>query len=195
VAALWSTRTSWLDVKRKPRNGYNGSAQWVPIEKTSLIPVECVCKSDQWICLTRQHAELVTTLPSLVDHNDMWQAYRKCCASDEMYFATMLACTGVLPSRRESISTFNEDVQAQGQVSLRKMTFVEWIYPDLDDYSGSSSLADRPVIFDGLTEELVTRAIAEGCIFARKFRGCSADEWEQLVYSTADRKVEGTKEK
>ena len=71
---LWSSTTSWLDVSRKPRNGYNGSSQWVPIEKSSLVPAECVCKSDQWVCLTRRHAEHVLNLPSLVGHTDLWHA-------------------------------------------------------------------------------------------------------------------------
>ena len=79
IESLWSTNTSWIDVKRKPRNGYNGSAQWVPIEKTPLIPAECVCKSDQWICLTRQHAERIASLPSSIDHTNLWEAFRKCC--------------------------------------------------------------------------------------------------------------------
>ena len=70
-------------------------------------------------------------------------------------------------------------------VSLRKMTFVEWIYPDLDDYSGKSTMADRPVTYDGLTKELVDQARSMGCIFARKFRGCSFEQWEHLVLETA----------
>ena len=90
--ALWSQDASWLDVKSKPRNGYNGSAQWVPIEKSAAVPAECVCKSDQWVALTRKHAALVCGLPATVGHTDMWQAFRKSCASDEMYFATLLCC-------------------------------------------------------------------------------------------------------
>ena len=61
------------------------------------------------------------------------------------------------------------------------MTFVEWIYPDLDDYSGKSTLADRPVSFDGLTKNLVDQARSNGCIFARKFRACNIDNWVRLV--------------
>ena len=213
VAALWSSEKSWLDVKFKPRNGYNGSSQWVPIERSPLVPAECVCKSDQWVALTRSHAELVCSLPKKVGHLDMWQAFRKSCASDEMYFATLLCCAGILPDRNEvrrmeeansarsgsispAIAESNADstgavpvlengVHQNRGVSRRKLTFVEWIYPDLDDYSGKTSLADRPVMFESLTLDLVKRARAQGCIFMRKFKGIAAStEWESLVLNT-----------
>ena len=182
IESLWSTNTSWIDVKRKPRNGYNGSAQWVPIEKTPLIPAECVCKSDQWICLTRQHAERIASLPSSIDHTNLWEAFRKCCASDEMYFATLLSCVGIIPSRNECVESIQFNAAIKKDVSLRKMTFVEWIYPDLDDYSGNNTLAERPVTFDSLTKELLIRMRTNGCIFARKFRmECNVNHWETLV--------------
>ena len=199
--ALWSSNASWLDVKSKPRNGYNGSAQWVPIEKSPVVPAECVCKSDQWVALTRTHAELVCGLPAAIGHTEMWQAFRKSCASDEMYFATLLCCAGALPDRNEARSRAEAGVVAgagaaaanssdhnistaagSNEVTPRKLTFVEWIYPDLDDYSGKTSLADRPVTYGELTEVLVARARAEGCIFARKFKGAgAAKEWAELV--------------
>jgi hypothetical protein len=221
VRELWSSNTSWLDIRRKPRNGYNGSSQWVPIEKSPLIPSECVCKSDQWVCLTRQHAERVIRLPLMVNHDDMWQAFKKGCASDEMYFATMLSCVGALPSRKEKMEVTNTGTSVsiingisgingtsgingdignngnnsssssgesgttfliEGEVLLRKLTYVEWIYPDLDDYSGKSNMADRPVLFDGLTQSLVNRARSMGCLFARKFRyDGDVNQWERLV--------------
>ena len=140
----------------------------------------------------------------------MWQAFRKSCASDEMYFATLLCCCGILPDRNEvrkmedaksasngssSAATVGKEVDSNdgeimsektkvehGGVVMRKLTFVEWIYPDLDDYSGKSSLADRPVTYKILTRDLVEKVRAEGCIFVRKFKGVATlSGWEDLV--------------
>ena len=195
AAELWATDMSWLDVRRTPRNGYNGSSQWVPIEKSPLIPKDCVCKSDQWICLTRRHAEKVVALPSHVGHADLWHAFRKGCASDEMYFATMLACVGVIPTRAEATTdeSFIRIIEESGEVALRKMTHVQWIYPDLDDYSGSSTLADRPVTYNALTQAMIDAATSDGCIFIRKVKRCSMEEWEALVLVQAEEGRESDK--
>jgi hypothetical protein len=94
---------SWLKVKFKPRNGYNGSSQWVPIENAGIVPPECVCKADQWVALTRKHAKMILNLydyiHGLKSNINFWPCFQKGCASDEMYFPTLLSCCGLIPNR------------------------------------------------------------------------------------------------
>ena len=105
-----------------------------------------------------------------------------------MYFSTLLCCAGVLPDRNEAQAAVGGSSDGAsftpglGEVVRRKLTYVEWIYPDLDDYSGKTSLADRRVMYKELTRDIVSKARAEGCIFARKFKGTDAARaWAELV--------------
>ena len=194
ATALSASKQSWLQVKYKPRTGYNGSSQWLPIENSSLIPKECVCKADQWVCLTRTHAKEIFGLAQQLDQSTkvprlpasidaFWPAFKKGCASDEMYFPTMLSCCGILPTRVDGSAGPSDGV------APRQLTYVRWIHPDLDDYSRENSMVDRPVAFEMLDPGLFATAREKGCLFLRKLivpkkKGTvsiTAEAWEKCV--------------
>lgn len=186
---------SWMKVKFKPRNGYNGSSQWVPIEKFGLIPPECVCKADQWVALTREHADAVLNLPrnitGLQENFDVWGSFQKGCASDEMFFPTMLSCCGLLPNQKtcsdDSHSVVKAGCKSKSYETVdmnQRLTYVVWNYADFGNFGGNKkSLCDRPEIFDAFSKELVLRGLKEGCIFARKLKDkkLGVDRWLEVV--------------
>ena len=188
---LFCDAKSWLQVKTKPRTGYEGSSQWVPIETSSLVPKECVCKADQWVCIARKHALAIDTLMDhVVKRGDsmLWPAFKKGCASDEMYFPTVLACSGILPTRDEA-SDASGSATVESQVALRRLTYVLWNYPDLDDYSRTNTMVDRPETYEVFDVPLVSKARREGCLFVRKVKlktGCiDVHLWETVVTAAA----------
>ena len=118
---------SWMRVKYKPRNGYNGSSQWVPIENSGVIPPECVCKADQWVASDREHADAVLNLPrnimGLKQNFNVWGSFQKGCASDEMFFPTLLSCCGLLPNRKTC---------SDGSHSIAKVGLESKLYETVD---------------------------------------------------------------
>ena len=101
-----------------------------------------------------------------------------------MYFPTMLSCCGILPARNESSVGHNSVV---GEVVFRQQTYVRWIHPDLNDYSGTNKMVDRPLIFEIFDLSLIHQGRGNGCIFARKYipkhssKIVTVREWETLV--------------
>ena len=190
-----SKNKSWMRVKYKPRNGYNGSSQWVPIENSGVIPPECVCKADQWVALTREHANAVLDLPrnitGLQQNFNVWGSFQKGCASDEMFFPTLLSCCGLLPNRKtcgdgsHSIAKVGLESKLYETVDMKqRLTFVVWNYADFGNFGGNKkSLCDRPEAFDAFSEELVLRGLKEGCIFVRKLKDkkLSVKGWSEIV--------------
>jgi hypothetical protein len=112
--ALFSSERSWLDAKNKPNNGFATMNQF---EKASpAIPKRHLWKSDQWIALTRRHAQAIADIDQRQKlPYEAWKYFSSMRAADEMYFATMLACLGVLWVGGEAIST--EQVPAEQVVS------------------------------------------------------------------------------
>lgn len=197
-----SNHKSWLKVKYKPRNGYNGSSQWVPIEESALIPKECVCKADQWVALQRRHANIVLNMHDYIEGLktpvNVWPCFQKGCASDEMYFPTLLSCCGMLPNKNNyrthlpegsmESSTSNGDGGTHRKVydeidMHQRLTYVVWNYADFGNYDSKKPLCDRPETFDTFSKELINRGLKEGCIFVRKVkdRDLNAEAWLQLV--------------
>eukprot|EP00949_MAST-11_sp_MAST-11-sp1_P004137 g4137.t1 len=180
--AVWTAGSSWIDVRHKPRNGYNASSQWCPIEDSGIIPREYVCKSDQWVLLTEAHARMVLELPQKIGctQSEIWKAFQKSCASDEMYFSTLLCCCGLIPGRLE-LERDGTTSKVQGYES-RKLTFVEWNFADLDDYTSGKALADRPTVFKELEVSIIAAAVEKGCMFLRKIdSGADLSRWESLI--------------
>ena len=150
---------------------------------------------------------MVLQLPKRCNKDNFWHAFRKGCASDEMYFATMLCCCGLIPDRKEtrlaSAAAPTADASAAAeakdgkngakkaaadgasdnspQVAGRRLTYVLWNYADLDNYVDKNALSDRPQTFPTITEALVRAARKEGCLFIRKVGSISTDAWAALV--------------
>lgn len=60
------------------------------LESLRGIPLEHAWFQDQWMCLSREDAVIVTGRDSLEDFKDVW-------AADECYFSTILAASGKAP--------------------------------------------------------------------------------------------------
>ena len=212
---LFSNNKSWLKVKFKPRNGYNGSSQWVPIENGGVIPPECVCKADQWVAINRNHAKIILNsydyIQGLKSTINFWPSFRKGCASDEMYFPTLLSCCGLLPNRRNYMnyimssdgndnnnsgsssnsdgtkavtSTTNIPSLLYNEIDMKqRLTYVIWNYADYGNYDDKNSLCDRPETFQTFNKELVKNGLKEGCIFIRKMKdtNLNVDTWLGMV--------------
>lgn len=57
--------SSWLYYTDKATNGYAQQLQFDKLQ--GVIPQDCIFKADQWILLSRQHAQQVISLPALIE--------------------------------------------------------------------------------------------------------------------------------
>jgi hypothetical protein len=57
---LFATECSWLDASNKPNNGFATQNQFQKV--SAAIPQRHVWKADQWIMLTRPHAETLAAI-------------------------------------------------------------------------------------------------------------------------------------
>ena len=89
---------SWVRARSTPNNGYAKQLQWDAIRECD-VPARYVWKADQWVVLTRSHAEAISSLTAgryLDGHRTLWHAFRNVRASDEMYVPTALSILGVI---------------------------------------------------------------------------------------------------
>ena len=165
---------SWLRAYNRPNNGYSGQLQF---DAMSLaVPKDARWKADQWICLTRVHAESCVALSSSFDLVGLLQRTR---APDELFFPTVLALLGELPKDEKALGSAGVS-SSQGALSalapnvlLRRLTFCDW--------SGNNPKSPADLILDAHT---VAAAIAEGALFARKFKSARYEDWILLVGSS-----------
>jgi hypothetical protein len=173
ASASASEGQSWLRARNRPNNGYSGQLQFDPI--SVAVPEAARWKSDQWVGLTRAHAEAITRLPRALGV-DVAGLLRRTRAPDELYYPTCLALLGELPMADEAIDLGACEGAAAArlapQVSGRRLTFCDW--------SGPS--AKSPALL-AWGEEAVAAAEAEGCLMARKFAEGSVPvaAWRALV--------------
>lgn len=138
---------SWVNGRNTPNNGYSRQMQFEKVDR--VVPKNCIYKADQWIILSRPHAEAVM---SNLDRNlpsgaFLWQCFSQTKASDELYFPTALSLLGIMPSSPE--------------LEIRRVTYADW-----------SESARNPASFSKGVEDLkrvAPIARKEGCLFARKF--------------------------
>jgi len=152
---------SWVNARSVPNNGYSRQLQWDTI-RADNIPQHFIWKADQWLVLTRNDAEAVTTLPSrYLNGRQLWPAFRKCRASDEIYFPTLLSILGII-SRQEGeaqVDDFSVGESCAGHIRRRRITYCDW-----------SLSAKNPASFTSEDwKDVVSKARREGCLFARKF--------------------------
>jgi len=135
-------------------------------------------KSDQWICLTRAHALAAVRLPSEL-RVDVAGLLKRTRAPDEMYFGTVLALLGELPTDDRALdfeATVGAAYTPSGEplsalaprVFGRRLTYADW--------SGFSAKSPADLAWSA---EVVEAARREGCLFARKFAKDVA--YEQFV--------------
>jgi len=157
---------SWLFALNTPNNGYAKQLQWDKID--SAVQPKHIWKSDQWIVLTRPHAEAVLGieryLPRGNNNNDFWRCFGRVKASDEMYFPTCLSLLHILGTNNDNSSEQKEggDRSIGSQILQRRVTYSDW-----------SMGAKNPASFcsKGIRDlkDVATIARKQGCLFARKF--------------------------
>ena len=201
VDALWASEKSWLHAWSQPQTGNEQHNQ--NAVDSGVIPRGDIWKSDQWVMLTRKHAEAVLALPTRVGAAvwprsavgsaaggggggaappiptsatpALWPAFSAVFAADELYYATALSLLGFL---FEPAGADDEDA-----VERRMLTYVDWPRPR----SGKS-----PRTYESL-EQFVRGGSSGGsglceaqrlrCLFARKFPAGSVDLDEWCVLS------------
>lgn len=152
---------SWINARSTPNNGYSRQLQWDEIRKSD-IPSDLVWKADQWIVLNRAHGEAVASMSNnYLNGRSLWYAFRRCRASDEMYFPTALSILGIIarPPGVVEVEDERNEKCAGDQIRRRKVTYCDW-----------SVSAKNPASFTAKDlEKVVVKARGEGCLFARKF--------------------------
>lgn len=154
---------SWLNAWHRPNNRYEETEQFGSVDRT-MVPQLCVWKAlPGWIMLTRKHAQAIVDLPSMIGGDELWPAFRRVFAPEEVYFPTMLAVLGVLRPNAEETD----------EVVRKSVTHAQWAK------NGDA----RPVTFDVLTRQLLTELRETGSLFARKFGPTNAPPktWQRLV--------------
>jgi hypothetical protein len=151
---------SWINARSTPNNGYSRQLQWDEIRPTD-IPPTLIWKADQWIILNRSHGRAVASLPDkYLNGRSLWYAFRRCRASDEMYFPTALSILGVIV-RSKGVTEVEDgnELCAGSEIRRRKVTYCDW-----------STSAKNPASFTVKDlEGVAKKARGEGCLFARKF--------------------------
>lgn len=153
---------SWVNARSTPNNGYSRQLQWDAI-RSDNIPQSYIWKADQWMVLTRSHADAIASIPSKhLNGRQLWPAFRKCRASDEIYFPTALSVLGIV--RRQGgeaqVDDFSKGESCAGNaIRRRRVTYCDW-----------SLSAKNPAPFTSKDwNDVVVKARGEGCLFARKF--------------------------
>ncbi len=90
---------------------------------------------------------------------DVWPFFKRCSASDEMFFPTCLALLGEITAAAAASSSEEAGGFASQSVAKRRLTYCRW---------GDSPKS--PESFETLDAGVLAAAVAEGCLFARKFR-------------------------
>jgi len=150
---------SWVNARSTPNNGYSRQQQWDAIRADNIRPYY-IWKADQWMVLTRRDAEAVITLPSQhLNGRQLWPAFRKCRASDEMFFPTVLSILGIICRQDGEVDNFSNGESCAGRIRRRRITYCDW-----------SQSAKNPASFTSQDwKDVVLKARREGCLFARKF--------------------------
>ncbi|KAL3764991.1 hypothetical protein ACHAW5_001841 [Stephanodiscus triporus] len=166
---------SWIRARSTPNNGYARQLQWDAIRERD-VPSRYVWKADQWVALTRTHAEAISSLTNgrYLDGRSLWPAFRDVRALDEIYVPTALSILGVVRrptggeeigadddhdhDRRPLLRSNGESLAGPG-IRRRRVTYCDW-----------SVGARNPASFGPAEwKEVASKARGEGCLFARKF--------------------------
>ena len=112
--------------------------------------------------LTRRDAEAVALLPSQhLNGQELWPVFRKCRASDEIYFPTTLSILGIIGRQdgEAQVDDFSKGESCAGHIRRRRITYCDW-----------SLSAKNPASFTSHDwREIALKARNQGCLFARKF--------------------------
>ncbi|KAL7516759.1 hypothetical protein ACHAWX_001739 [Stephanocyclus meneghinianus] len=126
------------------------------------IPAEAIFKAlPGWCLLSRKHAQHIINLPLRLEGMNLWPAFEKVWAPEEVYFPTALNICGLMD-----------------EVIRRSVTHSQW-------NEKATNLKDRahPICYDGYFDDgLVRRVRREGCLFLRKMKqSIVMDDWQDIV--------------
>lgn len=126
------------------------------------IPGEAIHKAlPGWCLLSRKHAQSILNIPSQLGGLNLWPAFERVWAPEEVYFPTALAICGHMD-----------------EVSKRSLTHSQW-----DERASNHKDRAHPLSYDGcFDDKLVSRVRRDGCLFLRKMkRLLDLSVWEQIV--------------
>ena len=114
-----------------------------------------------WCLLSRKHAQSILDLPSTLGNMNLWPAFEKVWAPEEVYFSTALNICGQM-----------------NEVIKRTLTHSKWDHKAVN-------LQDRahPFCYDGLFDDaLVSQVRRDGCLFLRKMkRSIDTEVWQNII--------------
>jgi hypothetical protein len=114
-----------------------------------------------WCLLSRKHAQGILDIPSQLGGMNLWPAFERVWAPEEVFLPTALAISGNLNS-----------------LSGRALTHSRW-----DERAADHKDRAHPLSYDGsFDDELVSMTRAEGCLFLRKMkRSLDLSVWDRIV--------------
>ena len=127
-----------------------------------------------WCFLSRKHAQSILNIPSQLEGMNLWPAFERVWAPEEVFIPTALAICGHL----------DDD-----EVSRRALTHSQW-----DERAKNHKDRAHPISYDGcFDDELVSRVRRDGCLFMRKLKKqLDVNVWEQIVVQHKRGRITGT---
>ena len=204
VADLVDAPASRMVCTGRPNNGYALQVQWAKVHRS--VDAAHVWKADQWVVLSRLHAEAAARLDGCArrearhrdDAEPLWRLLRKCTAPDELLFPVSLALCGVLrrpdgadeaaaataTAAAAAAATATATAAATAPLRPRETTAVDGRRLTWCDWSQNGK---SPKTFAALDAAVVAAANVDGCLFARKFKDpVPVDAWRALVLGDED---------
>ena len=170
---------SWVNARNRhtpgtPKNKYERD-QFAEIHR--IIPQSCRYKADQFVLLSRPHAQAVLDIDRhLRPREQLWNCFASISASDEMYFPTALAIVGILKDDHQ-VDDCQKNANGGGdndihqstatshphppQVLRRQVTYVDWTEGMRHPASFTKGMKDF--------KRIARIARKQGSLFARKF--------------------------
>ena len=139
---------------------------------SNSIPLSAIHKAlPGWCLLSRKHAQSILELTEKqLDGMNLWPAFERVWAPEEVYFPTALALCGYM----------DDDDTTNNEVSKRSVTYSEW-----DTRASNHKDRAHPLSYDdNFDYELVRRVRNEnnGALFLRKMKKeLDLNVWEEIV--------------
>jgi hypothetical protein len=203
MEALWASEKSWLHAWNQPQTGNEQHNQ--NAVDSAVIPRGDIWKSDQWVMLTRKHAEAILALPAKCGAA-VWPPFAAAAAPAAVAAATAAATGRGAPSPAPALWTAFSDVFAADElyyatvlsllgylfepagandedaVDRRMLTYVDWPRPRSGKSPRTYERLDQ-FVRHGSGGGGLSEAQRLGCVFARKFPAGSVDLDEWCVHA------------
>ena len=128
------------------------------------VPGETIYKAlPGWCFLSRKHAQSILNLPTQLGGMNLWPAFERVWAPEEVFISTALAICGHMNNN---------------EVSRRSLTHSQW-----DERAANHKDRAHPLAYDGyFDDKLVSRVRRDGCLFMRKLKmPLDVSTWDQII--------------